>query len=102
MSARSSISSGREFSGLGSRFSHQLRARLVQGIVRIRMFVFDAILGPRSSKNVWFEAHAGRFGSDAKDKVEKMLWQKARADHTMSIDEARQELQKWTKFIPRP
>lgn len=41
--------------------------------------------GSDGSKNIWFEPHAGKFGSYAKDKVEKMLEQKVCVDHTMSV-----------------
>jgi hypothetical protein len=57
--------------------------------------------GSDSPKNIWFEPHAGKFGSYAKDKVEDMLYQKVCVDHTMSADEARKLLdQGWTKLIP--
>jgi hypothetical protein len=41
--------------------------------------------GSDGPKNIWFEPHAGKFGSYAKDKVEHMLWQKVCVDHTMSL-----------------
>jgi hypothetical protein len=57
--------------------------------------------GTDTPKNVWFEPHAGKFGSYAKDKVEKMLYQKVCVDHAMSIGEAKKELRQWTKFVPQ-
>ena len=57
--------------------------------------------GTDGPKNIWFEPHAGRFGSYAKDKVESMLRQKVCVDHTMSLDEAKKAIQEWTKYVPR-
>jgi hypothetical protein len=57
--------------------------------------------GSDGPKNVWFERHAGKFGSYAKDKVEKLLRQKVCVDHTMSIDEAKKQIQSWTKLVPQ-
>jgi hypothetical protein len=56
--------------------------------------------GTDGPKNVWFEPHAGKFGSYAKDKVEKLLRQKVCVDHSMSVDEAKQALQHWTTLVP--
>jgi hypothetical protein len=51
-------------------------------------------------KNIWFEPHAGKFGSFAKDKVELMLYRKVCLDKSMTLAEAkRQYLQGWTKLI---
>jgi hypothetical protein len=59
--------------------------------------------GSDGPKNIWFEPHAGKFGSYAKDKVERMLYQKVCVDHTMSVDEAKNLLiQGWTKLVPQP
>jgi hypothetical protein len=58
--------------------------------------------GSDGPKNIWFEPHAGKFGSYAKDKVEKMLYQKVCVDHTMSVNEARNLIVKgWTKLVPQ-
>jgi hypothetical protein len=59
--------------------------------------------GSDGAKNIWFEPHAGKFGSYAKDKVEDMLYQKVCVAHTMSVDEAKTLLQHgWTKLVPHP
>lgn len=58
--------------------------------------------GSDGPKNIWFEPHAGKFGSYAKDKVEHMLWQKVCVDHTMSVGEAKKLLMDgWTKLVPQ-
>jgi hypothetical protein len=58
--------------------------------------------GSDGPKNIWFEPHAGKFGSYAKDKVEDMLYQKVCVDHTMSVDEAKNLIdQGWTKLVPQ-
>jgi len=58
--------------------------------------------GTNGPKNVWFEPHAGKFGSYAKDKVEKILQQKVCVDHTMSVGEAKKLIQQgWTKLLPQ-
>lgn len=55
--------------------------------------------GTDGPKNIWFEPHAGRFGSYAKDKVEKDLYQKVCIDHTMTVGDARRVfLGGWTKY----
>src|SRR5271170_8503765 len=56
--------------------------------------------GSDGPKNIWFEPHRGKFGSYAKDKVEKMLRQKVCVDHTMNVNEAKKQLQGWTKLVP--
>jgi hypothetical protein len=56
--------------------------------------------GSDGPKNVWFEPHAGQFGSYAKDKVERLLYQKVCADHTISVGQAKKLLfQGWTKLV---
>jgi hypothetical protein len=45
--------------------------------------------GTDGPKNIWFEPHAGKYGSFAKDKVEKMLYKKVCVDHTIGLDEAK-------------
>jgi hypothetical protein len=58
--------------------------------------------GSDGPKNIWFEPHAGKFGSYAKDKVEDMLYKKVCVDHTMSLAQAKKQLdQGWTKIIPQ-
>jgi hypothetical protein len=56
--------------------------------------------GSDGIKNIWFEPHAGKFGSYAKDKVELMLWRKVCVQKSMSLGEAKtQYLQGWTKLV---
>jgi len=58
--------------------------------------------GSDGPKNIWFEPHAGKFGSFAKDKVELMLWRKVCVDKSMTLGQAKvQYLQGWTKLIPK-
>jgi hypothetical protein len=58
--------------------------------------------GSDGIRNIWFEPHAGKFGSYAKDKVELMLWRKVCVDKSMSLAEAKTRyLQGWTKLIPK-
>ena|SRR5713226_3745736 len=58
--------------------------------------------GSDGPKNIWFEPHAGKFGSFAKDKVELQLWRAVCADKTMTLDQAAKlYLKGWTKLIPR-
>jgi hypothetical protein len=45
--------------------------------------------GLDTQDNIWFEPHAGRFGSFAKDKVELLLWKKVCVDKTMTLDQAK-------------
>ena len=57
--------------------------------------------GSDGAKNIWFEPHAGKFGSRAKDKIELMLWRKVCVDKSMKLAKAKSEyLQGWTKLIP--
>jgi hypothetical protein len=52
-------------------------------------------------KNIWFEPHAGKFGSFAKDKVELLLWRRVCVDKTMSLTQAKRVyLKGWTKLMP--
>lgn len=54
--------------------------------------------GPR---NIWFEPHAGKFGSLTKDKVELLLWRKVCVNKTMTLAQAKKAyLKGWTKLIP--
>ena len=53
-----------------------------------------------TKENIWFEPHAGKFGSFAKDKVELLLWRKVCMDKTMTLHRARTEyLKRWTKLL---
>jgi hypothetical protein len=58
--------------------------------------------GSDTAKNIWFEPHAGKFGSLAKDKVELMLWRKVCVDKTMSLGQAKAAyLRGWTRLLPQ-
>jgi hypothetical protein len=58
--------------------------------------------GSDGPKNIWFEPHAGKFGSYVKDKVELMLWRKVCVDKSMTLVQAKaQYLQGWTRLIPK-
>jgi hypothetical protein len=58
--------------------------------------------GSDGPKNIWFEPHAGKFGSYAKDKVERLLWQKVCVARTMTLDQAKAAyLKGWTKLLPQ-
>lgn len=58
--------------------------------------------GSDGIKNIWFEPHAGKFGSYAKDKIELMLWRKVCVQKSMTLADAKQQyLQGWTKLMPR-
>jgi hypothetical protein len=55
--------------------------------------------GPR---NIWFEPHAGKFGSFAKDNVEKMLWPAVCVNKTTGLDKAKTVyLKGWTMLLPQ-
>ena len=57
--------------------------------------------GSDGPKNIWFDPHAGKFGSFAKDKVELQLWRKVCVDKTMSLPQAKtMYLKGWTKLVP--
>jgi hypothetical protein len=57
--------------------------------------------GSDGPKNIWFEPHAGKFGSVAKDKVELLLWRKVCVNKIMSLDQAKRVyLEGWTKLVP--
>ncbi|HEX3352592.1 MAG TPA: hypothetical protein VHS34_07200 [Terriglobales bacterium] len=52
--------------------------------------------------NIWFEPHAGKFGSLAKDKVELLLWRKVCVTKAMTLDQAKTVyLKGWTKLLPQ-
>lgn len=56
--------------------------------------------GSDGPKNIWFEPHAGKYGSFTKDKVELMLWHAVCVDKTMSLNQAkRRYLQGWTRLV---
>jgi hypothetical protein len=58
--------------------------------------------GADTQENIWFEPHAGKFGSLAKDKVELLLWRKVCVDKTMSLSQAKTAyLKGWTKLLPQ-
>ena len=57
--------------------------------------------GSDGQKNIWFEPHAGKFGSLVKDKVELLLYRKVCVDKTMSLNQAKTlYLRGWTKLVP--
>jgi len=57
--------------------------------------------GSDGLKNIWFEPHAGKFGSRTKDKVELLLWRKVCLDKTMTLNQAKTAyLNGWTKLAP--
>jgi hypothetical protein len=56
--------------------------------------------GADTQENIWFEPHAGKFGSLAKDKVELLLWRKVCV--AMSLRQAKTAyLKGWTKLLPK-
>jgi hypothetical protein len=58
--------------------------------------------GSDEPKNIWFEPHAGKFGSFAKDKVELLLWRNVCVDKTMTLDQAKAAyLRGWTRVLPK-
>jgi hypothetical protein len=58
--------------------------------------------GSDTQKNIWFEPHAGTFGSFTKDKVELLLWRRVCVNKTMTLDEAKAAyLSGWTKLLPQ-
>jgi hypothetical protein len=58
--------------------------------------------GSDTAKNIWFELHAGKFGSLAKDKVELLLWRSVCVNKTMTLDQAKAVyLKGWTKLLPQ-
>jgi hypothetical protein len=59
--------------------------------------------GSDGPKNIWFEPHAGKFGSRTKNKVELLLWRNVCVSKTMSLGDAKTAyLKGWTKLIPQP
>jgi hypothetical protein len=58
--------------------------------------------GADGPQNIWFEPHAGTFGSFTKDKVELQLYTKVCVHKTMTLDQAKTSYVKgWTKFVPK-
>jgi hypothetical protein len=58
--------------------------------------------GSDSSRNIWFEPHAGKFGSFAKDKVELLLYRKVCVDKTMTLYDAKAlYLRGWTLLVTK-
>jgi hypothetical protein len=58
--------------------------------------------GSDRPKNIWFEPHAGTFGSRRKDKVELLLWRKVCVNKTMTLDQAKTAyLKGWTSLLPK-
>jgi hypothetical protein len=58
--------------------------------------------GSDGPANIWFEPHAGKFGSLAKDKVELILWRKVCVSKTMTLNQAKAAyLKGWTKLVPK-
>ena len=56
--------------------------------------------GSDKAENIWFEPHAGKFGSLQKDKVELMLYRKVCVDKTMTLGQAKKlYLRGWTKLL---
>jgi hypothetical protein len=58
--------------------------------------------GSDTQMNIWFEPHAGRFGSFTKDKVELMLYRKVCVDKTLTLVQAKKRyLKGWTLLVPK-
>jgi hypothetical protein len=58
--------------------------------------------GSEGPKNIWFEPHAGKFGSRTKNKVELLLWRNVCVNETMTLDQAKALYSKSrTKLIPQ-
>ena len=58
--------------------------------------------GSDGPKNIWFEPHAGKYGSFTKDKVEELLWREVCVNKTMTLDQAKKKyLAGWTRLIPQ-
>ena len=58
--------------------------------------------GSDGPKNIWFEPHAGKFGSRTKDKVELLLWRKVCVSKTMTLNQAKTAyLRGWTRLLPK-
>src|ERR1035441_5049171 len=58
--------------------------------------------GSDTERNIWFEPHAGKFGSFTKDKVELLLYRRVCVNKTMTLEHARQlYLKGWTQLVPK-
>jgi hypothetical protein len=58
--------------------------------------------GSDGPANIWFEPHAGKFGSFAKDKVELLLWRKVCVTKTMTLKQAKAAyLAGWRTLLPQ-
>jgi hypothetical protein len=63
---------------------------------------FPHWMGGYGPKNIWFEPHAGKFGSRRKDKIELLLWRKVCVDNTMTLEQAKTAyLKGWTARLRR-
>ena len=56
--------------------------------------------GSDGPKNVWFEPHAGKYGSFAKDKVEAVLWRAVCVNKTMTLDQAKAVTEEMDETTP--
>jgi hypothetical protein len=58
--------------------------------------------GSDTQNNIWFEPHAGKFGSFTKDKVELLLYRKVCVDKTLTLIQAKKlYLKGWTQLLPK-
>jgi hypothetical protein len=58
--------------------------------------------GSDTERNIWFERHAGKFGSFTKDKVELLLYRRVCVNKTMTLQQAKQlYLKGWTQLVPK-
>jgi hypothetical protein len=58
--------------------------------------------GSDTERNIWFEPHAGKFGSFTKDKVELLLYRRVCVNKTMTLQQAKQlYLKGWTQLVPK-
>lgn len=56
--------------------------------------------GSDGPKNIWFEPHAGKYGSYTKDKVELQLWREVCVNKTLTLQQAKAEyLRGWTRLV---
>jgi hypothetical protein len=56
--------------------------------------------GSDGPENIWFEPHAGKYGSYTKDKVELQLWNKVCVKKTLTLEQAKaQYLKGWTRLV---
>jgi hypothetical protein len=58
--------------------------------------------GSDTERNIWFEPHAGKFGSFTKDKVELLLYRRVCVNKTMTLEQAKKSyLAGWTQLVPK-